>query len=128
MQFEALCDAPANHVKLNLEKTGNLLITNWEPLIPIISDSTLSVSTRASMFHASLAHTILQQAKAIRDEHGVSTVSFSGGVFQNRVLTEHVLALLSADGFKVHVPEVIPVNDAGISFGQVIEYGCSKSK
>jgi hydrogenase maturation protein HypF len=78
------------------------------------------------MFHASLAHAMLQQARAIRTEHGVNVTSFSGGVFQNRVLTEHALALLSEDGFKVHLPELIPVNDAGISFGQVIEYGFNR--
>ncbi len=122
MELEALCGKPDNHIELELEKSDNLLITNWEPLVPAMLDSTLSVSARASMFHASLAHAMLRQARAIREEHGVNVISFCGGVFQNRVLTEHALALLSADGFKVHLPELIPVNDAGISFGQVIEY------
>jgi hydrogenase maturation protein HypF len=122
MELEALCDKPCNHIDLALENINNLLIANWEPLVPVMLDSALSVSERASLFHASLAHAMLQQARAIRAEHGVNTVSFSGGVFQNRVLTEHALALLSGDGFKVHLPGLIPVNDAGISFGQVIEY------
>jgi len=47
----------------------------------------------------------------------------SGGVFQNRALTEQAVALLENDGFRVMLPEAVPVNDAGISFGQVIEYG-----
>ena len=91
-----------------------------------MSDSTLSVNRRALLFHNSLAHCILQQAKHIREKHGVSTVSFSGGVFQNRVLTEKAIALLTADGFEVCLPELIPVNDAAISFGQVMEYGYKK--
>ena len=70
--------------------------------------------------------------KKFRQKHGVNTVSFSGGVFQNRVLTEKAMALLSADGFEVCLPELIPVNDAGISFGQVMEFGyknkCKKLK
>jgi hydrogenase maturation protein HypF len=41
-------------------------------------------------------------------------------------LTEDAFTLLSGDGFLVHLPEVIPVNDAGISFGQVIEYGYNR--
>jgi hydrogenase maturation protein HypF len=93
-----------------------------------MTDSTLSVSARASLFHASLAQALLQQARSIREQHGVNTVSFSGGVFQNRVLSEQALALLSADGFKVHLPELIPVNDAGISFGQVMELLYCKEK
>ncbi|MEN8207321.1 MAG: Sua5/YciO/YrdC/YwlC family protein, partial [Pseudomonadota bacterium] len=123
MEFEAVCEKPGKHIKLELEKSNNLLITNWEPLVPAMLDSALSVSARASLFHASLAQAMLQQARSIRDECGADSVSFSGGVFQNRVLTEHALALLSADGFKVHLSELIPVNDAGISFGQVMEYG-----
>jgi hydrogenase maturation protein HypF len=126
MALEALCDKLDHHVELLSEKRDNVLITNWEPLVPVMLDSTLSRRERAAVFHASLAYAILQQARAIRNEYDVSTVSFAGGVFQNRVLTEHALALLTSDGFSVHLPELIPVNDAGISFGQVIEYGYSK--
>ena len=91
-----------------------------------MTDSTLSVAERASIFHSSLAHAILQQAKIFREKHGVNVVTFSGGVFQNRVLSEHAIALLSDNGFKVCLPELIPVNDAGISFGKVMEYGYKK--
>jgi hydrogenase maturation protein HypF len=58
-----------------------------------------------------------------RDLHGIRRVGLSGGVFQNRLLTEQACRLLQAAGLDVCLPEHIPVNDAGISFGQVIEYG-----
>jgi len=128
------CSMPksSDYVEMGLEKRDNILITNWKPLIPVMLDSTLSVSKRASLFHNSLAHSLLQQAKIIREKHAVNTVSFSGGVFQNRVLTEKAIALLSDEDFEVCLPELIPVNDAGISFGQVMEYGyknkCKKLK
>jgi len=127
MEFEALCDNSAekleDYIELELEYSNHLLTTNWQPLVKLMLDTSLSVSTRASVFHASLAQAMLQQAEVIRSEHGVNGVSFSGGVFQNRVLTEHAMSLLSDNGFEVYLPELIPVNDAGISFGQVIEYG-----
>jgi len=130
MEFEALCDNSAemldDYIELELENSNHLLTTNWQPLVKLMLEPSLSVSTRASIFHASLAQAILLQAKTIRDIHGVNSVSFSGGVFQNRVLTEHAISLLSANGFEVYLPELIPVNDAGISFGQVIEYGFRK--
>ncbi len=130
MEFEALCDDAEqnadNYLELELEDDGNFLIINWKSLIQAMLDSTLSVKTRATLFHNSLAHSILQQAKQLREKHDVNTVSFSGGVFQNRVLTERAITLLSADGFEVCLPELIPVNDAGISFGQVMEYGYNK--
>ncbi len=128
MELEALCATPGKSIEITLEKNDNLLKLNWESLVSVMLDTTLSVSARASLFHASLARAILQQARAIRSEHGVNKIGFSGGVFQNRVLTEHALALLSDDGFKVHLPELIPVNDAGISFGQVIEFLYRKEK
>lgn len=122
MQLEALCAGAAKYIELTLEKEHNLLITNWGPLVPAMLDSTLTVAARADLFHASLARALLQQARAIRETHGVNDIAFGGGVFQNRVLTEQALALLTADGFSVHLPERLPVNDACISFGQVIEH------
>ena len=134
MEFEALLENSEEktdeYVELGFEITSeaidSLLIINWKPLIQTMLDSTLSVKVRAALFHNSLAHSILKQAQLIREKHGVSTVSFCGGVFQNRVLTEKAIALLSADDFEVCLPELIPVNDAGISFGQVMEYGYKK--
>ena len=116
-----------NNIELELKVSDNLLILEWKSLIPYMIDSTLSIAERASLFHSSLAQAILQQAKIFRQKQGVNTVSFSGGVFQNRVLTEHAIKLLSAEGFEVCLPELIPVNDAGISFGQVMEYGFNKN-
>jgi hydrogenase maturation protein HypF len=49
-------------------------------------------------------------------------VGFSGGVFQNRILAERALALLREDGFDVFWSSRIPVNDAGISCGQIVEF------
>jgi hydrogenase maturation protein HypF len=130
MLFEALCESQHNNpdhiIENTLYKEDKLLIFDWKSLISAMIDSTLSVSERAWLFHNSLAHSILQQANYVRDKHAVNTVSFSGGVFQNRVLSECAVSLLSENEFRVCLPELIPVNDAGISFGQVIEYGYSK--
>jgi hydrogenase maturation protein HypF len=123
MQLEALCGYRDNHIELALEKLDNLLKINWEPLVSAMLDTTLTVAARASLFHASLAHALVHQAINLRDAYRVNTVVLSGGVFQNRILTEHAIALLTAQGFNVHLPELIPVNDAGISFGQIIEFG-----
>lgn len=136
MELEALCKSynrsneqrnknPTNDnfIKLPLEKSDRIFISDWQPLITAMLDTDRSIGARASLFHSSMAQVILQQAIAIRAEHGVDTVSFSGGVFQNSVLTEQALKLLSENNFKVYLAERIPVNDADISFGQVMEYG-----
>lgn len=127
MELEALCasalDDKAGFIDIDIEDNKNLLIINWKSLIVEMANASLTSSNRSALFHNSLAHNILKQAEFFRDKHNVNSISLSGGVFQNRVLSEKAMALLSAKGFKVCLPELIPVNDAGISFGQVIEYG-----
>lgn len=126
MELEALAGDSEGFIGLALNRAENLWITDWAPLVPALLDADLSIEQRATLFHVSMAQAILQQARVIRSEHAVDAISFSGGVFQNRVLTELATGLLSDDGFEVIVPELIPVNDAGISFGQVMEYGFKK--
>jgi len=52
-------------------------------------------------------------------------LGLTGGVFQNRILSERILAAAPHEGFTVRLPERLPCNDAGLSFGQIIEAGCS---
>ena len=42
----------------------------------------------------------------------------SGGVFQNRTLLAATAAALEARGLRVLVPERLPPNDGGVSYGQ----------
>ena len=127
MELEALCrshtEQASEPVRLGLHENKGLLTMDWQPLLPMLLDTDMSRKQRAEVFHSSLAHAILQQAETIGEKYGIDKVSFSGGVFQNRVLTEQAIALLSENNFQVHLAELIPVNDAGISFGQIIEYG-----
>jgi hydrogenase maturation protein HypF len=58
----------------------------------------------------------------LRAQTGIQAVGLTGGVFQNRVLAEAAISRLDAAGFIVRLPQRIPVNDAGLSFGQVIEF------
>jgi hydrogenase maturation protein HypF len=87
----------------------------------MLTDECRSRVLRAEIFHSSMASLVLEQAQVIRDEHGVNGIGLSGGVFQNRVLTEQVIDLLRGDGFDVRLPAILPVNDAALSFGQVAE-------
>ena len=52
-------------------------------------------------------------------ERDVGTVVLAGGSFQNRALLEAVAATLQQAGLRVLVPERLPPNDGGISYGQV---------
>ena len=94
---------------------------DWEELIELCTDRRISAAQRATLFHEKMAGILLVMARRVREDTGVTIVGLSGGVFQNRVLLERGRELLKADGFTVLVPERIPVNDAGLSFGQLVE-------
>lgn len=95
--------------------------SDWAPLLPILLDRGLTAGERGGIFHASLAAALLAQARRVRAETGVVSVGLTGGVFQNRLLTETAIRLLAADGFLPLVAEAVPANDASLSFGQLVE-------
>lgn len=100
---------------------GGVLLTDWEPLLAALQDETRSAGERSSLLHATLAHALVDQARQIRAETGIGRIGLTGGVFQNRRLTESATALAASDGFTVEMPRQLPVNDAGLSFGQLVE-------
>lgn len=105
---------------LSLHESGRWE-TDWAPLLPMLMDDSLPITRRAGLFHASLAHALLAQADAIRAHYGGFAVGFSGGVFQNRRLTEQAGDLLIASGFELRLSRRVPCNDAGLSYGQIVE-------
>ncbi len=125
MLLEAACTGePDEAIPLPLASNRQgIRETDWAPLLPFLMDQKLSLAQRAGGFHATLAQAIAAQANAAREEYGELTVGLSGGVFQNRVLTEQALSLLRANGFDARLSHDIPCNDAGISYGQIIEAG-----
>lgn len=98
-----------------------ILRSDWQPLLELLLETAAPVASRAAAFHAGMAGVVRDQALALRAAHGIHRVALCGGVFQNRRLCEAACALLHAAGFSVHVPRQLPVNDAAISYGQVLE-------
>jgi hydrogenase maturation protein HypF len=122
MLLEAICASDAVGVSLPLMPDAEgVLRSDWAPLVPYLLDEQRSAGERAAGFHASLAQALLDQALALRELRGEFVVGLAGGVFQNHVLTERAVMLLQANGFDVRLAVALPCNDAGISFGQVIE-------
>ncbi len=129
MHLESLCQDTAAPVFMPLYRDeAGIWRGDWRPLLEMLGDECRSPALRAEIFHSSMAQLVLEQAQAVRDEHDVSLVALSGGVFQNRVLTDQVLELLRSDGFEVLLPSILPVNDAGLSFGQAAETAARDSR
>jgi hydrogenase maturation protein HypF len=126
MQLEAIADSRVPAIELELSEHDGCYSVDWQVLLAMLQDETKSVAQRAGCFHSSLTASLLAQAERIREDTGVNVIGLSGGVFQNRLLSEQVTRLLQKNDFQVCMPERIPVNDAGISFGQIIEYASAQ--
>lgn len=95
----------------------------WGPLwLCLLQDLQAGVSTHviAARFHHTLINAMVEQARQLISAHAINTVVLSGGVFQNRLLAEGVLALLEGEGLRVLLPELLPANDGGIALGQAV--------
>ncbi|MDA8128822.1 MAG: carbamoyltransferase HypF [Betaproteobacteria bacterium] len=124
MRLEAEASAAAGPaVALPLERdAAGIWRSDWAPLLSLLRDDALSVAKRAAGFHLSMAQALVDQALQLREQSGIGAVGLTGGAFQNRLLAEAVIGRLEAAGFIVRLPRRIPVNDAGLSLGQVIEF------
>jgi hydrogenase maturation protein HypF len=78
----------------------------------------VGVETVSARFHNCLAGATAAACEGAAAAYGTETVVLSGGVFQNRLLLERTADLLTGSGLRVLVPERLPPNDGGISFGQ----------
>jgi len=74
----------------------------------------------AARFHNTIAQMILETCRHISAETGITQAALSGGVFQNRLLSNKSAALLESAGFQVYTHRQVPCNDGGISLGQVV--------
>lgn len=123
MWLEAMATPTTSASPLPLQQTeDNLWRADWIPLLGWLRDEQLSVAERASRFHATMAVTLVAKAQRLRDLYGEFRVGLSGGVFQNKLLTEQVMTLLQQSGFEVYLPQQLPCNDGGLCAGQVMEY------
>lgn len=92
---------------------------NWEPMVrAIITDHSNHVpSPRMAMrFHRALANAVSQFVSLTNH----SSLSLSGGVFQNQILVELVAQDLKDRNIKLALPGMIPVNDGGLAAGQLL--------
>ena len=121
MLLESAAAPDGEAVPLPLEQDGEVLRIDWAPLLPLLQDENRSAAARAGAFHESLARAIAAQATALAWTHRFDAVGLAGGVFQNRILSERVTALLTAQGMPVHQPQRLPANDGGLAFGQLVE-------
>ncbi len=101
------------------------IIDPQEIFIDIIKDLKEGIDKKviAAKFHNTVAGFTLNLCGKIRENTGINKIALSGGVFQNRYLTEKIISLLEKDGFQVYTQRKVPPNDGGISLGQAVVAG-----
>jgi hydrogenase maturation protein HypF len=126
MWLEAIAEPVAAFPELPLvEQSEGLVRIDWAPLIEWLCQSaSSSPGERAGAVHAALADAIVRVAQHERARLGLATgvVGLTGGVFQNRWLSELAAAQLQGAGFRVLLSQAIPCNDGGLSYGQVADF------
>jgi hydrogenase maturation protein HypF len=104
---------------LRTEEAYPLAGGDWGPLISAVTADKIAgvaVPRIAARFHNALVEWILEVAAFAK----LKQIVLSGGVFQNRYLTERAAAALESRGFVVHTHQRVPPNDGGIALGQAV--------
>ena len=92
----------------------------WLALLRDLRDGA-SMGTIAARFHAGLAQALAKMIDQLAQRHHDTwrrRIALSGGVFQNRVLSEALIEQLESRGLVVLRHIHVPTNDGGLSLGQ----------
>ena len=122
MELEHIAEDGCDAIPLPLARDENgILRSDWAPLLEVLGDRDIPPARRAGIFHASMAAALVDQALQARERVEFDAVGLSGGVFQNRRLSERIVDQLQAHGITVRLHREVPANDGGLSFGQIVE-------
>ena len=123
MLLEALAETTeAEAIDLPTIQEGDIDRIDWQPLIVILNDQSLSKAYRARCFHESLAQCVSKIAIKYSNIFENLSIGLSGGVFQNQLLVSLIRQKLNQHGIGFILPQSIPINDGGLCVGQIIEY------
>jgi hydrogenase maturation protein HypF len=107
------------------EASTTLVLDPSETIRAIVADleAGVSVGDVSARFHNALAAATAAACLAAAEANGIGDAVLSGGVFQNRLLLERTAEPLRDAGVRVLIPERLPPNDGGISYGQAAVAG-----
>ncbi|WP_421700628.1 carbamoyltransferase HypF [Ancylobacter sp.] len=80
--------------------------------------ASVSPGPTARRFHAGVAEAFGRLALSLAAQYGASAIALSGGVCQNALLLEMLVARLEPSGRTLLLPGEVPTNDGGLALGQ----------
>ncbi len=124
IELEMIADEDENSgYEFEIYGEGNVLIIDpTKTIIDIVCDMDCGIhlSVISARFHNTVLGWTLEICRRMRDKTGINKVALSGGVFQNRYLSERLKPRLKEEGFSVIFHAKVPTNDGGISLGQAV--------
>jgi hydrogenase maturation protein HypF len=114
IELEAACE-PAAHGAYPMDG-----LDPREAILAAVRDLAggVAVGVVAARVHDGLAAAAAAACERAAEDAGTGLVVLSGGVFQNRRLLTVTASRLERAGLRVLIPERLPPNDGGISYGQ----------
>ena len=109
---------PGYELALSVAGSTGPSVLDWAPLVRVILSDVQNgvlVDIISAKFHSALAEAVVMVAR----QAGEARVVLSGGCFQNRRLTEQVVARLRQESFQPYWHQRVPANDGGLALGQV---------
>jgi len=104
------------------EKNGCVQL-NWQPMwLELLADIQLGKKTGiiAARFHRTIIDALYTTAMSLCRKHRTDRIALSGGVFQNRLITVHLVSALQQAGITVLQHHQVPTHDGGIALGQAV--------
>lgn len=100
--------------------TGDIISFD-ETLKSIVEDiiNGIEKGTIATKFHNTIILVIFDTVNNIRLNSCINKVVLSGGVFQNKYLSERTMDLMLKNNFEVFSHSAVPANDGGLALGQL---------
>lgn len=91
----------------------------WRALLADLTHG-VAPAVMARRFHCGVATASADLALALARRHQAGAIALSGGVMQNALLLELLLARLADGGLPVLTQRQVPANDGGLAYGQAV--------
>ena len=130
IELEAIAEAAASAevYPFDIAREEEVQVVDFREMLRAVVTDVVAGRPRdeiARCFHNTMAAMVAGVCMKIRTETGMDRVVLSGGVFQNKLLSESVFTLLADNGFHVYTQRLAPPNDGGLALGQAIIAGRS---
>lgn len=102
-------------------ENGIFLIGIKKIIFGILHDMNLKISKGiiSAKFHNTISKFTCELVLKLSKMYGISKIVLSGGVFENEHLLKTIYDALEREGLEVFFNSRTPINDGGISFGQI---------